>query len=92
MDFEERIVLQPPLTDQIRAYVKALDNLSEQQEALAKKKSDMYAEARACGIDTRTLRKAVKRRRLTPAQRKAQDEKKPPYDLLVAYEGIVGDD
>lgn len=58
--------------DQLRLFVERIERLAEEKDGIASDIRDVYAEAKANGYDTKTLRLMVRLRRMeTHARQKA---------------------
>lgn len=71
---------------QIRAVVERIERLEEEKKALADDIRDVYAEAKANGFDTKTLRQVVQLRRQDRAER---EERAALLDLYLHALGMV---
>ncbi len=58
---------------QLKAIVERIERLEEEKKALADDIRDVYAEAKANGYDTKTLRAVIKIRKQDRAEREEQD-------------------
>jgi uncharacterized protein (UPF0335 family) len=58
--------------DQLKAIVERIERLEEEKQALASDIKDVYAEAKANGFDTKTLRTVVRLRKQDAAERQEQ--------------------
>lgn len=68
---------------QLTAYVSRIENLEGEIKALNDDKGEVYAEAKACGLCKKTLRKLIARRR------KDGDEVREEDMLLELYESAI---
>jgi uncharacterized protein (UPF0335 family) len=59
--------------DQLKAIVERIERLEEEKAALAGDIKDVYAEAKANGFDTKTLRTVVRLRKQDTAERQEQE-------------------
>lgn len=59
--------------DHLRAFVERIERLEEEKQALAEDIREVYAEAKANGFDTKTLRQVVKLRKQDAAERQEQE-------------------
>ena len=59
--------------DQIRSIVERIERLEEEKQALAGDIREVYAEAKANGFDTKTLRRVVRLRKQDSAERQEQE-------------------
>jgi uncharacterized protein (UPF0335 family) len=71
---------------QIRSVVERIERLEEEKKAIADDIKEVYAEAKANGFDTKTLRKVVTIRKKDRAQR---EEEEAMLDLYLAALGMV---
>lgn len=76
-------IIGPVDPDQLRAYLVNLRKLNEAIQDLNGKKSLIYKEAKACGIDVKIVRLLLRRERVGRATIEEQDE------ILRAYEDIA---
>jgi uncharacterized protein (UPF0335 family) len=63
--------------------IQRIERLEEEQAALAGDKSEVYAEAKGDGFDTKTMRQVIRIRKMDPKDRKAAQA------LLDTYLGAV---
>ncbi len=68
----------------IKAFIERVERLEEEKAALADDIKDVYAEAKATGFDTKTLRKIVRLRKMDLEKRREEDE------LLELYKAAIG--
>jgi uncharacterized protein (UPF0335 family) len=59
--------------DQLRALIERIERLEEERQALSEDVKEVYAEAKANGFDTKTLRQVVRLRRQDAAERQEQE-------------------
>lgn len=59
--------------DRLRSLVERIERLEEEKQALAGDIRDVYAEAKANGFDTKTLRQVVRLRKQDAHERQEQD-------------------
>lgn len=59
--------------DQLRTIVERIERLEEEKKAIADDVKEVYAEAKANGYDTKTLRKVVTLRKVESAERQEQE-------------------
>jgi uncharacterized protein (UPF0335 family) len=59
--------------DQLKAIVERIERLEEEKQALASDIKDVYAEAKANGFDTKTLRTIIRLRKQDNAERQEQE-------------------
>jgi uncharacterized protein (UPF0335 family) len=70
--------------DQLRLFIERIERLEEEKGGIAEDIRDVYAEAKANGYDTRTMRSVVRLRRLETHTRQEQDA------LLDTYRAALG--
>ena len=70
--------------DQLRLFIERIERLEEEKKGIADDFKDVYAEAKANGYDTKTMRKIVALRRL---EKNARDEADA---LLETYRTALG--
>lgn len=73
-----------PTDDRLRLLVERIERISAEIAELQQDRKDIYAEAKAFGYCTATLRQVVARRALAPAERAAADM------LVETYEAALG--
>ena len=69
---------------QLRAIVERIERLEEEKKEVAEQIKEVYAEAKANGFDTKTLRKVVSLRK------KSQDERSEEEAMLDLYLSALG--
>ena len=70
--------------DQLRLFIERIERLEEEKKAMADDVRDVYAEAKANGYDTKTMRKVVALRKLETHVRQEADA------LLETYRAALG--
>lgn len=70
--------------DRLRSFVKRLEKLDEDKAAVTEDMREVYAEAKATGFDTRTIRQIIKERKIEVEKRREQAE------LLEVYKTALG--
>jgi len=70
--------------DQLRLFIERVERLEEEKKGIADDIKDVYAEAKANGYDTKTMRKVVALRRLETHVRQEADA------LLETYRQALG--
>jgi uncharacterized protein (UPF0335 family) len=70
--------------DQLRLFIERVERLEEEKKGIADDIKDVYAEAKANGYDTKTMRKVVALRRLETHVRQEADA------LLETYRNALG--
>ncbi len=70
--------------DQLRLFIERIERLEEEKKGIADDVKDVYAEAKANGYDTKTMRKVVALRRLETHVRQEADA------LLETYRNALG--
>ena len=70
--------------DQLRLFIERIERLEEEKKGIADDVKDVYAEAKANGYDTKTMRKIVALRKL---EKHARDEADA---LLETYRNALG--
>ncbi len=68
----------------IKSYIERIERLEEEKTALADDIKDVYGEAKAVGLDAKTLRKIVRLRKMDTEKRREEDE------LLDLYMSAIG--
>jgi len=74
--------------DQLRTIVERIERLEEEKKAIADDVKEVYAEAKANGYDTKTLRKIVSLRKVESAER---EEQEAMLDLYMHALGMVAE-
>lgn len=72
--------------DQLRTIVERIERLEEEKKAIADDIKDVYAEAKANGFDTKTLRTVVRLRKQEAAERLEQEAM---LDLYLSALGML---
>jgi uncharacterized protein (UPF0335 family) len=70
--------------EQLRLFIERIERLEEEKKSMADDVKDVYAEAKANGYDTKTMRKIVALRRLEAHVRQEADA------LLETYRTALG--
>ena len=70
--------------DQLRLFIERIERLEEEKKAMADDIRDVYAEAKANGYDTKTMRKVVALRKMETHVRQEADA------LLETYKAALG--
>ena len=70
--------------DKLRGFVERIERLEAEKATLAADIREVYAEANASGLDTKTLRQLVKLKRLDAAERQEREA------LLELYKQALG--
>ena len=70
--------------DQLRLFIERIERLEEEKKGIADDVKDVYAEAKANGYDTKTMRKVVALRRMESHVRQEADA------LLETYRQALG--
>ena len=70
--------------EQLRLFIERIERLEEEKKGIADDVKDVYAEAKANGYDTKTMRKVVALRRLETHVRQEADA------LLDTYRAALG--
>ena len=70
--------------DQLRLFIERIERLEEEKKGIADDVKDVYAEAKANGYDTKTMRAIVRLRRLETHARQEADA------LLETYRNALG--
>jgi uncharacterized protein (UPF0335 family) len=70
--------------DELRLLIERIERLEEEKKGIADDVRDVYAEAKARGYDTKTMRSIVRLRKLETHQRQEMDA------LLETYRAALG--
>ncbi|AGH97239.1 DUF2312 domain-containing protein [Micavibrio aeruginosavorus] len=68
----------------LKAFIERLERLEEEKTALAEDIKDVYAESKAVGFDTKTIRKIIRMRKV------ALDKRREEEMLLETYKAALG--
>ena len=71
--------------DQLRLFIERIERLEEEKKSFADDIRDVYAEAKANGYDTKTMRALVKLRRM---EKHARDEAEALLETYLAALGM----
>ena len=72
--------------DQLRLFIERIERLEEEKKGIADDVKDVYAEAKANGYDTKTMRSIVRLRRM---EKNARDEMDALLDTYRTALGIA---
>lgn len=70
--------------DQLRSYIERIERLEEEKAALAVDAREVFAEAKANGFDTKTMRQIIKLRKMDHNERDEQEH------MLDLYKRVLG--
>lgn len=70
--------------NQLKSIIERIERVEEERKALGADISEIYAEAKGNGFDTKTIRKIIALRKMSSADRKAQEL------LLDVYMSAIG--
>jgi uncharacterized protein (UPF0335 family) len=79
-----RAEVELPGAEQLRLLIERIERLEEEKRGIADDIKAVYAEAKASGFDTKTVRSIVRLRRLDPHSLQEQDS------LLQTYREALG--
>lgn len=68
----------------LKAFIERIERLEEEKTALAEDLKEVYAEAKAVGFDTKTMRKVIRLRKMETDKRREEEE------LLELYKAAIG--
>ena len=68
----------------LKAFLDRIERLEEEKAALAEDVKEIYAEAKATGFDTKTMRKVIRLRKMDAEKRREEDE------ILELYKAAIG--
>lgn len=74
--------------EQLRSIVERIERLEDERKVLADDIKDVYAEAKANGFDTKTLRTVVRLRKQDKAER---EEQEALLDIYLSALGMLAD-
>ncbi|MDX9690549.1 MAG: DUF2312 domain-containing protein [Alphaproteobacteria bacterium] len=72
--------------ERLKSYLDRIERLTEEKTGIGEDIRDIYAEAKAAGFDTKTMRALIKLRQIDTEKRREQEE------LLELYKAAVGID
>ena len=70
--------------DQLRLFIERIERLEEEKKGIADDIKDVYAEAKATGYDTKTMRQVIKLRNMETHDRQEAEA------LLETYKAALG--
>lgn len=68
----------------LKSFLERIERLEEEKAGLSEDIKDIYAEAKAVGFDTKTMRKLIRLRKMDLEKRREEDE------LLELYKAAIG--
>lgn len=68
----------------LKAFVERIERLEEEKAGLAEDIKDIFAESKAVGFDTKTIRKIIRLRKMDREKRREEEE------LLELYKSALG--
>src|SRR5690349_3805688 len=68
----------------LKAFIERVERLEEEKSALADDIKDIFAESKAVGFDTKTIRKVIRLRKMDKEKRQEEEE------LLELYKSAIG--
>src|SRR5688572_15441549 len=68
----------------LKSFIERAERLEQEKTALADDIKDIFAEAKAVGFDTKTIRKIIRLRKMETEKRREEDE------LLELYKAAIG--
>ncbi|MFA5592639.1 MAG: DUF2312 domain-containing protein [Micavibrio sp.] len=68
----------------LKAFIERIERLEEEKAALAEDIKDIFAESKAVGFDTKTMRKVIRLRKMDREKRQEEEE------LLELYKAAIG--
>jgi len=69
---------------QLKAFIERVERLEEEKAALAEDIKDIFAESKAVGFDTKTMRKVIRLRKMDAEKRNEEEQ------LLDLYKAAIG--
>ncbi len=70
--------------DQLRSYIERIEKLDEEKSSIAVDIREVFAEAKANGFDTKTMRQVIKLRKMDHSERDEQEH------MLDLYKRVLG--
>lgn len=74
--------------EQLNSYIQRIEKLEDEKTGISADVRDVYAEAKANGFDTKTMRQVLKLRKMDAAER---DEQETMLDLYLRALGMAPD-
>lgn len=74
--------------EQLSSYIQRIEKLEDEKTGISADVRDVYAEAKANGFDTKTMRQVLKLRKMDAAER---DEQETMLDLYLRALGMAPD-
>lgn len=68
----------------LKAFIERIERLEAEKTALAEDVKDIFAESKAVGFDTKTMRKVIRLRKMDKEKRQEEEE------LLELYKSAIG--
>ena len=68
----------------LKAFLDRIERLEEEKKGISDDIKDIYAEAKATGFDTKTMRKIIRLRKMDAEKRREEDE------ILELYKAAIG--
>lgn len=68
----------------LKAFIERIERLEEEKGGLAEDIKDIYAESKAVGFDTKTIRKVIRLRKMDAEKRHEEEE------MLELYKSAIG--
>lgn len=68
----------------LKAFIERIERLEAEKAALAEDVKDIFAESKAVGFDTKTMRKVIRLRKMDKEKRQEEEE------LLELYKSAIG--
>jgi uncharacterized protein (UPF0335 family) len=72
--------------DQLRLFVERVERLNEEKKGIADDIKDVFAEAKANGYDTKTMREVIRQRKM---EKHAREEQRALVDTYLAALGML---
>jgi uncharacterized protein (UPF0335 family) len=72
--------------DRLRLLIERVERLEEEKKGISQDISEVYAEAKAVGYDTKIMRQIVRLRRMNPKDRREMEALLETYKLALGIE------
>ncbi len=70
--------------ERLKSFIERVERLEQEKSELAEDIKEIFAEAKAVGFDTKTIRKIIRLRKMDTEKRREEDE------LLELYKAAIG--
>jgi uncharacterized protein (UPF0335 family) len=85
-------VSNPHARERVRSFINRIERLEEERKALSSDISEVYAEAKGEGFNTKVMRKVIQRRKMDKADLQEEDAMLEIYEEAANGGKVVEDD